>query len=316
MPEKKENLRVIFMGTPDISANILEALLQDSYNIISVYTQPDKKVGRKQVIQKTPVKILAEKNNIPVYDPRKLDEITITQLREQKPDLIILIAYGKILPPAFLDAPSLGAVNIHPSLLPKFRGPSPIQNALLTGEKITGTTIMLMDAGMDTGEILKQAEIEITSTELYAELEKKLTQLSIEILLETLPKWLNGEIMPQKQDDSMATYCKMIRKADGQINWNDSAQVLYNKYRAFSAWPGIFTLWNDKRLKLSNIKFVANNSASHKTGEVFEVDNIIYVQTNSGVIELAEVQLEGKPNTKIVDFVNGHKDFIGSILKN
>lgn len=304
------------MGTPDISADIFEALLQNDYNIISAYTQPDKKVGRKQVIQKSPVKMLAEKNDIPVYDPRKLDEVAIAQLREQKPDLIILIAYGKILPPAVLDAPRLGAVNIHPSLLPKFRGPSPIQNALLTGEKITGTTIMLMDANMDTGEILKQAEVGIAATETYAELEKKLTRLSIETLLDTLPKWLAGEIVPQKQDDSMATYCKMIKKEDGQIDWNDSAQIIFNTYRAFSAWPGIFTLWNGKRLKLNNIKFAATDIASRQNGEVFAIDNIISIQTNSGAIELTEVQLEGKPNTKITDFINGHKDFIGSILKN
>ena len=316
MSENKKDLRVIFMGTPDISADIFEALLQDGYNIISAYTQPDKKVGRKQNLQKSPVKILAEKNSIPVYAPRKLDEVAIAQLCEQKPDLIVLIAYGKILPPAVLDAPRIGAVNIHPSLLPKFRGPSPIQNALLTGEKITGTTIMLMDAGMDTGAILKQAKIEVTATETYIELEKKLTRLSIETLLEILPKWLAGQIVPQKQDDSMATYCKMIKKEDGQINWNDSAQIIFNKYRAFSAWPGIFTLWNSKRLKLNNINIATINTDSHQNGEVFEIDNIIYVQTNSGAIKLVEVQLEGKPNTKITDFVNGHKDFIGSILKN
>jgi methionyl-tRNA formyltransferase len=316
MLENKKDLRIIFMGTPDISADIFAALLQDGYNIISAYTQPDKKVGRKQVVQKSPVKMLAEKNNIPVYDPHKLNETAIKQLCEQKPELIILIAYGKILPPAVLDAPRFGAVNIHPSLLPKFRGPSPIQNVLLNGEKITGTTIMLMDANMDTGAILKQVEVVVTATEKYIELEKKLTRLSIQTLLDTLPKWLAGEIVPQKQDDTSATYCKMIKKEDGQISWNDSAQTIYNKYRAFSTWPGIFTIWNNKRLKLNNIKITATNITSHQNGEVFEIDNMIYVQTNYGMIELLEVQLEGKPNTKIVDFLNGHRDLIGSILKN
>lgn len=316
MSEKKENLRVIFMGTPTIAADIFAALLQDNYNIISAYTQPDKKVGRKQIIEKSPVKILAEKNSIPVYDPRKLDEVAIEELRQQKPDLIILIAYGKILPLAVLDAPRLGAVNIHPSLLPKFRGPSPIQNVLLAGEKMTGTTVMLMDAGMDTGEILKQAEITVSDSETYAELEKKLTTLSIETLLETLPKWLAGEVAPQKQAAANATYCKMIRKEDGKIDWNDSAQVSHNKYRAFKSWPGIFTLWNGKRLKLNSIKLAMRADHTHTSGEIFKADDSIYIQTNSGAIELTEVQLEGKPNTKITDFVNGHKNFVGSILKN
>ncbi|MDD5464722.1 MAG: methionyl-tRNA formyltransferase [Candidatus Moranbacteria bacterium] len=314
MTATKENLRIVFMGTPKISAEILQALLQDKYNIIGVYTQPDKKVGRKQILEKSPVKILAEENGIPVFDPRRLDDEAIAKLREQNPDLIVLIAYGKILPQAVLDLPRLGAVNIHPSLLPKFRGPSPIQSALLAGEKITGTTIMLMDAGIDTGGILQQEQIDITDTETYFELEKKLTDLSIRNLLKVLPKWIGGEIQPQKQVDSKASYCKMIRKEEGQINWNAPAEIIFNKYRAFRSWPGIFATWNDKRLKLNAIEIVAENFTAHKIGEIFQNENSVFVQTGSGAIELKEVQLEGKSAAKISDFVNGYKNFVGSIL--
>ncbi|MDO8241094.1 MAG: methionyl-tRNA formyltransferase [Candidatus Moranbacteria bacterium] len=310
----KKDLRVIFMGTPEISANILEALLQDNYNVVGVYTQPDKKVGRKQVLQKSPVKILAEKNSIPVFDPRRLDEDAIEKLREQNPDLIVLIAYGKILPQVVLDLPRLGAVNIHPSLLPKFRGPSPIQSALLAGEKITGTTIMLMDAGIDTGDILQQEQIAIDDNETYFELEKKLTNISVKLLLETLPKLLAGQAEPQKQNGDEASYCKMIRKEEGQINWNAPAEIIFNKYRAFCNWPGIFTTWNGKRLKLNVIEITMDNLDAHEIGEVFRIDNTIFAQTGSGAIELKEVQLEGRPATKILDFSNGYKNFVGSIL--
>ncbi|KKR22118.1 MAG: Methionyl-tRNA formyltransferase [Candidatus Moranbacteria bacterium GW2011_GWA2_39_41] len=314
MTDTKENLRIVFMGTPEISADILSALLQDKYNIVGVYTQPDKRVGRKQVLQKSPVKTLAEKNSIPVFDPRRLDAEAIENLREMNPDLIVLIAYGKILPQVVLDLPRLGAVNIHPSLLPKFRGPSPIQSALLNGEKVTGTTIMLMDVGIDTGHILQQEQIDIDTNETYFELEKKLTKLSVKLLLETLPKLISGQAKPRKQNDNDATYCKMIRKEEGQVDWNQSAENIFNKYRAFASWPGIFTSWNDKHLKLNSVALATSSFAEYKNGEIFRIENSIFVQTASGAIELKEVQLEGKPVTKILNFSNGYKNFIGSIL--
>ena len=314
MSENKNESRIIFMGTPEFSEEILTSLLDANYNIVAVFTQADKKVGRKQTLEKSPVKLVAEKNDLPVFTPKKLDEVAAAEIENLKADLIILVAYGKILPQTVLNTPKLGAINIHPSLLPKFRGPSPIQNALLAGEKITGTTIMLMDAGIDTGDILRQKEIEITSDETYAELAQKLAKFSAQLLLETLSDFLAGKVVPQKQEDAQVSYCQLIKKTDGQIDWHDCAETIYNKYRAFFNWPGIFTLWNDKRLKLNKINFISDNSNSHKPGEVFKIDDIIYVQANQGWIKLLEIQLEGKPNTKTVDFINGHPDFIGSIL--
>lgn len=314
MSENKKNLRVIFMGTPQLSAEIFRSLLDAGYNIVGVFTQPDKKVGRKQTFEKSPVKTLGEEKNIPVFTPRRLDEVTIKEMRELQPDLIILIAYGKILPQAILEMPKFGAINIHPSSLPKFRGPSPIQNALLAGEKKTGTTIMKMDAGIDTGDILAQEELKIDANDTYAELEQKLLNLSKKLLLKTLPKWVNGEIDPQQQDDSQASYCRMIDKNDGRIDWNDSAETIYNKYRAFRVWPGIFTSWNNKRIKLNRINFISGDSGSRKNGEIFENNGTICVQAGIGAIELLEIQMEGKPNTRIADFINGRPLFIGSIL--
>ncbi|MDP1884434.1 MAG: methionyl-tRNA formyltransferase [Candidatus Moranbacteria bacterium] len=319
MPENKKNLRVVFMGTPEFSATILTALIDDGYGIVGVFTQSDKKVGRKQILEKSPVRIVAEKNGIPVFTPAKLHAEAVEELRSLKPDLIILVAYGKILPQAVLDLPRLGAINIHPSLLPKFRGPSPIQNALLAGEKITGTTIMLMDAGIDTGDILRQKEIAINPDETYVELAEKLSGFSAELLLETLDGFLAGKIVPQKQDGTSASYCKLIKKTDGQIDWEDTAKNIYNKYRAFAAWPGIFTSWNAdgqaKRIQLKKITLIGDDPADRRQpGEIFRQDNSIHVRTADGAIGLAEIQLEGKPAVKAVDFINGYKNFIGSKL--
>ncbi|MDZ4385119.1 MAG: methionyl-tRNA formyltransferase, partial [Candidatus Moranbacteria bacterium] len=241
------------------------------------------------------------------------------ELRKLQPDLIILVAYGKILPQAVLDLPRLGAINIHPSLLPKFRGPSPIQNALLNGETTTGTTIMLMDAGIDTGDILRQRKTGVLPNETYLELADRLAGFSAELLLETLDGFLAGKITPQKQNGVSASYCHLIKKTDGQIDWNDSAKNIHNRYRAFAAWPGIFTSWStdgqSKRIQLKKINLIGDNPMDRRQpGEIFQHTNSIRVQTADGTIELEEIQLEGKPAVRTVDFINGYKNFIGSKL--
>lgn len=316
--ENKKELRIVFMGTPEFSATILLSLINDNYNIVGVFTQPDKKNGRKQILQQSPVRAVAENNSIQVFTPTKLDDDAIKLLHDLNPDLIILVAYGKILPQAVLALPRLGAINVHPSILPKFRGPSPIQNALLSGEKNTGTTIMLMDTGIDTGDILRQKEITIETNETYLDLADKLADFSAKVLLGVLDDFVCKKIVPQKQNEIQASYCQLIRKSDGQINWNDSAENIYNKYRAFVAWPGIFTLWKVtdqmKRLKLNKIVLGNVFSTDHQVGEVFKIENNIFVQTKTGTILLKEVQLEGKPNISVNNFINGHKDFLGSIL--
>jgi methionyl-tRNA formyltransferase len=318
--DKTIKIRTVFMGTSEFSESVLSSLLENQYNIVSVYTRPDKKVGRKQEIQKSPVKIIAEKNNLPIFEPKKFDEAVISELKKQKPDLIVVVAYGKILPKAVLEIPGFGAINIHASLLPKYRGPSPIQNSILNGEEKTGTTIMLMDKDVDTGDILSQQETAIGKNETSFDLFKRLSRISAELLLKTVPLWVERKISPTKQDGAKATLCQLIEREDGKIQWTDEAESIYNRWRAFFPWPGIYTFWEHngvlKRIKLNKIDRLKNNpEVKHHIGEVFQIGDKFGVQTVSGIVTLEEVQLEGKDNLLIDDFINGYPNFIGSILK-
>jgi len=320
MANDPSKLKIIFMGTPEFAEKIMSALVREKYNIISVYTQPDKKVGRKQLLKKSPVKITAEKNSIPVFTPTRLDPEAVSKMTALKPDLIIVAAYGKILPKAVLDLPEFGAINVHASLLPKYRGASPIQNAILNGETKTGATIMLMDAGIDTGDILSQRAIRIEKNETSLELSEKLAGVSADLLLETLPLWLEKKIAPQKQDDSGASLCRMIKREDGKIDWKDSAENIYNRFRAFYPWPGVFSAWERDgktlRLKLNKINISGENQKkTNGPGTVLEIGEKIAIATYRGFVILEAVQLEGKPETKIENFINGYTDFIGSVLK-
>ncbi len=313
-------LKTIFMGTSLFAADILEVLLKNNYNIISVYTGADKKSGPKKEIEKAAVKMLAEEKSLKIFEPKKFDEETIRELSAQEPDLIIVAAYGKILPGEVLRIPGFGALNVHPSLLPKYRGPSPLQNALLEGEDVTGTTIILMDENVDTGDILFQEKIFIDPQDNYVTLLEKAANVSSELLLKTLPLWVERKITPQKQDETQATNCQLIERSDGRIIWTDSAVSVYNRARAFSPWPGIFTYLEkngtDLRLKLHKISLPENMPPSnHKIGEVFKLNEDIAVMTGEGLIILEEIQLEGKDKIGVKDFVNGYPEFIGSVLK-
>ncbi len=315
------------MGTPEFAERILSALISEKYNIISVYTQPDKKVGRKQASEKSPVRISAEKNGIAVFTPSRLDSAAISEIKKQKPDIIVVAAYGKILPEAVLKLPVFGAINVHASLLPKYRGASPIQNAILNGEMETGSTIMLMDEGIDTGDILSQRPVQIGKDETGFELSERLAEISADLLLKTIPLWVEKKITPQKQSGFKASFCQIINREDGKIDWNDSALNIYNRFRALYPWPGIFSAWERSgksiRIKLNKISLPASlrealqagvpkekNKATK--GEVIRIGEKIGVATSRGFVILETVQLEGKPETKIAAFLNGHPDFIGS----
>jgi methionyl-tRNA formyltransferase len=319
MKKDKKNLKIAFMGTPDFSVHILESLLQNKYSIVAAFSQEDKIVGRKKIIKKSPVKIFCEENEIPIFTPKKMDKETVQILRDKQADLIILVAYGKILPKIVLETPPLGAINIHPSLLPKFRGPSPVQNALLEGEKITGSTIMLMDEGVDTGDILRQKKIPIDDQETYIELKKKLAPFSADLLAETLDDFLEGKIIPQKQDSSKASYCRLIKREDGKINWNENGKSIFNRFRAFFGWPGIYALWNSggiaKRIKLNRISLIEGDFTDKKIGETFLHDDFLCVKCGAGAIAIHEMQLEGKVNMPSTSFINGYKNFLGAILE-
>lgn len=322
MPEKnkEKEIRIIFMGTSKFASEILGAIIAADFNIISVFTKADKKSGRDREIKESKIKTTAKTRDIPVFQPERLDEESIAEIKNQKPDLIVVAAYGKIIPKEIIDIPRFGTLNIHPSLLPKFRGPSPIQNALLRGETETGTTLMLIDQGIDTGDIIKQVKTEISPKETYLELSDRLAQLSSSLLIETLPLWIEKKIKPVRQLDCEATLCQLIERNDGRILWTDEAESIFNRYRALSPWPGIFAFWENenanKRIKLNKISFTKNNpSEKHHLGEVFKFEEKIGVQTTLGIIILEEVQMEGKENVKIENFINGYRDFIGSLLK-
>ncbi len=319
--QEKSKFKVVFMGTSDFAADILKALVKANYNLVTIYTRADSKIGRKQEINETPIKQIAQEKNLLVLQPEKFTPEVIAELENIKPDLIVVAAYGKILPKRVLEIPKFGCLNVHPSLLPKFRGPSPVQNTLLFGAKQTGTTIMLMDAGMDSGDILAQEKIDIKPKELFPQLLKRLALLSAELLEKTIPLWLEKKIETEKQNPQEATLCQLIERGDGKINWNQEAYEIFNQYRALYPWPGVFTFWESKenlilRLKLTDIDWKKDNSSfENEIGKVFQKNDSIGVQTLQGVILLNEVQLEGKKSMKIKDFLNGYPDFLNSFLK-
>lgn len=315
----KEKIKIVFMGTSWLSKEVLSSLIEEKYNIAAVFTQPDKKIGRKQEIKPGPIKELSEIKKIKLFQPAKINEEAIEEIRNINPDLIVVFAYGKIIPKEVLEIPKFKCINIHPSLLPKFRGPSPIQNAILAGEKETGITIMLMDEKVDHGDILSQIKVPIDPEDTTETFTKKIIPLSSKLLSETILKWAEGKIKPQKQDESNASYCQLIEREDGHIFWDLEAREIYDKFRAFQPWPGIFTGWENEngisRLKLKKISIDEKDVEKHEIGEVFKLDEKIAVKTSKGSVILEEIQLEGKKAANIKEFVNGHKDFVGNILK-
>lgn len=317
MDNKK--VKIIFMGTPHFAEVVLEAVITAGYAIAAVFTQPDKKIGRKQESRKTPVKILAEKRNITIFEPENLSNRKIVDaVAKLHPDLIIVAAYGKILPKAILEIPKYGSINVHASLLPKFRGASPVQGAILAGEKETGVTLMLMSEKLDAGEIIAQKKIKISREDNVQTLTNKLAKAGGELLIKTLPDWIRGRIKTVPQNKKGVSYCRTIKKENGRIDWRESAEVIYRKWRAYVHWPGIFTFFYDKKarkqLKLIEIEKVPEADSREKTGKVIEYKKQIAVQTGKGLIVLKKIQLEGKESTDALSFSRGKRNFIGSRL--
>jgi methionyl-tRNA formyltransferase len=309
-------VRTIFMGTPKFAVTILESLLQSSCQVLAVYTQPDKPAGRGRPVVFPPVKKLALERQIPVIQPEtfKSSEV-VEKLASFQPELIIVAAFGAILPPEVLSLPKFACLNVHPSLLPRHRGPSPVANTILCGDELTGVTIMLMDAGMDTGPILAQEKVGISFTNTTGELSSKLADVGAKLLLETLPKWLGGELGPQPQDESQATYSKLITSKDAEIDWHLSAVELWWRVRAYNPWPSCYTCCQGKRLKI-NKAIPFGGLAEGGVGEVVALAESpgVGVVTGDGILGLCQVQLEGKREMSVDDFVRGKRDFIGCVL--
>lgn len=304
--------RIILMGTPEFTVPVLDALTHTTHEIVGVFTRPDQPAGRGKQLQASPVKQIAQARGLPVFQSTTLRKReTIVQLRNLAPDVIIVAAYGLILPPDVLAIPPHGCVNTHASLLPRHRGAAPIPAAILAGDAETGITLMQMDAGIDTGPILAQRAIPIADDDTTGTLTTKLSRVAAELLIETLPLILAGDIVPQPQDEARATYAKTIRKEEGLIDWTRPAEEIARRVRAFNPWPSAFTFWNSTQLKILRAE-AASAKIHAKPGCVVKLPDPIAVATGDGVLILREVQLAGKRAMKIEEFVRGQRDFVGS----
>ena len=306
-------MKIIFMGTPDFAAASLEALIDSRHEIQAVVTQPDKPKGRKGELTPSPVKVVAEEKGIKVYQPLKVrDEEFVKTLRTYNPDVIVVVAFGQIIPLSILQMPKFGCVNIHGSLLPKYRGAAPIQWAVLDGEKETGITTILMDEGIDTGDILLKKTIQIDTDETSGSLFDKLMALGAKTILETLDELEKGSLTPTKQGESPTAYAKMLTKAMGLIDFTRSAKELDCFVRGMDPWPSAYTLLAGKTLKLWKVRAV---DGSGKAGSVIEIGKESFtIACGEGAIEVLEVQLEGKKRMSAGDFLKGSTLNIGQEL--
>ena len=310
--------RLIFMGTPEFAVPSLEALIHSSYQVVAVYTQPDRKAGRGQRAVLSPVKRLASSRGIEVQQPDSLKVTSaVDLLASLTPELIVVAAFGQILPREVLALPKFGCVNVHPSLLPRYRGSSPIATAILQGDEVTGVTIMLMDSGLDSGPILSQKTVSISADDTTGSLAERLAQAGAQLLVETLALWLEGKIKPQPQEEGQASYTKAITKEDGEIEWQLPAIQLWWRVRAFDPWPGCYTWWRERRLKVSKVVPLGEGK-SGKAGKVVALPQpgpaAVGVETGNGVLGLLRVQLEGKREMSAEEFMRGQRDFVGSLL--
>lgn len=316
----REPLRLVFMGTPDYVVPVLDSLNSaDRVEVIGVYTPPDRPKGRGRSMEMPPVKSFALEHSLPVFQPQSLrPESAQQELAGLQPDVIVVAAYGKLLPQAALSTPPHGCLNIHPSILPKYRGPSPVATAILDGDQATGVTLMLLDQGMDTGPIIAQKRLPLHGTETAETLTPALFQLGGELLLEILRPWVAGELKAQEQDESSATITSKLQRTDGEADWRLSAEDLERRHRAFTPWPGLFTVWDGKVLKLLDVAPLPPESGtSSEPGRVVSSsgpDSIIAVATSDGLLALRTVQLEGRRAQSAAEFMRGYPAFTGAQL--
>ena len=305
--------KVVFMGTPDFAVPTLQALI-DHYAVIGVVTQPDRPAGRGGRVQMSPIKELALKHNIPVFQPEKLRrKEAIEELKQWQPDVYVVAAFGQILPQAVLDIPPHGSINIHASLLPRWRGAAPIHAAIRAGDSETGVTIMKMDAGLDTGPMLLKGAIPIASDETAQTLHDKLARLGATLLMAALPPYLAGELQPQPQPEDGVTIAPQIKKEEGEIDWTQDAASIERLVRAFTPWPGTYTTFRGKQLKIHAGEYTPGQL---DVGLVEVVHSQVAIGTGDGLFLPTEVQLAGKNRTDIESFVNGYNDFISTTLPN
>ena len=300
-----QELRTVFMGTPDFALQTLQGLIDAGCNMVGVYTQPDRPKGRGKQLAAPPVKELAQKYEIPVFQPTKLrNPEAVAELENLKPDLIVVVAYGQILPKSVLDIPKHGCINVHASLLPKYRGAAPINKAIIDGEQVTGITTMYMDVGLDTGDMLVKKATPIGPDETAGELHDRLAILGREAMEETLARLCAGTLQREAQDDEQSSYAPMMKKEDGRIDWSRSAQKVHNHVRGLDPWPGAFTTYNGELLKLAGTS--PSTSGGAQPGQVLEADsNGVRIACGEGSLLVGELQLAGKKRLSAGDFLRG-----------
>ena len=312
-------MKVVFMGTPDFAVGALESIIKAGHEVTCVVTQPDKPKGRGKEVQISPVKACALQYDIPVFQPVKIKtEESVAQLRTYEADIFVVAAFGQILSKEILDMPKYGCVNIHASLLPKYRGAAPIQWAVIDGEKETGVTIMQMNEGLDTGDILMQEVVVLDAKETGESLFDKLALCGADLIVKALVRIEEGSLTPVKQDDSKSTYAKMLRKEIGRLDFSQDAVVLERKIRGLNSWPSAYTHFKGKTLKIWDADVVEKNSLTvNSYGEVCEVDKESFsIQTGNGLLKIKEVQLEGKKRMEVSAFLLGYPIEKGMVFPN
>jgi methionyl-tRNA formyltransferase len=298
--------RTIFFGTPEFATPSLIKLIEGGFNVVAVVTSPDELTGRKNQLAPSAIKVLAQEKGLKVLQPSSLksDEF-FEEFKKIQPDVCVIVAYGKIIPQRYLDIPRYGFVNIHPSLLPKYRGPSPIQSAILNGEIETGVTIMKIDAEMDHGPIISNTKYQISNHKYYPEIEKELALIGADLLLDVLPKYLDNSVVVQEQDHNQATYCKKYERQDGHIDWSKTTEQIYNQIRALNPNPGVWTSLNGKTLNIFKAEIATRDSQDEV---IREKDKLLIRTGNDKYISPTLLQLEGKKMLPAKDFLNGLRD--------
>ena len=310
-------MKVVFMGTPDFAVNVLQGLIDNNYDVVGVVSQPDKEVGRKRILTPTPVKEVALKYNIPVFQPVKIrnDYDAILAL---EPDIIITCAYGQIIPKAILDYPKLGCINVHGSLLPKLRGGAPIHHAIMDGLKETGITIMYMDVSMDSGDIISQRSIPITDSDNVGILWDKLSLLGRDLLIDTLPSIIEGTNERIKQDESLVTFGYNVKREEEHVDFNKTSREVFNHVRGLNPWPSAYAILDDQEMKIYECDILIKEFSTKTCGEIVDVTKEgIVVKTSDGSVILKTIKPFGKKMMNAKDYVNGigKDNLIGKVLK-
>ena len=320
-------VRVVFMGSPEFALPTLRRLLESEHQVVAVYTQPDRPAGRGRALTPPPAKALALEHGVPVLQPESLrGPEEAARLRDLAPDLVVVAAYGLILPRSILEVPRHGCLNVHASLLPRHRGASPVAAAILAGDRETGVTIMRMDPGMDTGPVLAQRAVLIDPWDSAGTLSHRLASLGADLLLETIPAWVEGRARPQPQDGALATYCPKIRKEDGRIDWSATAETVWRLVRAYNPWPGAFTYHHGEQLRIL-AAWPLDAEAEEPPGTVVPVPDeearipgapheppVFGVATGQGVLAVFQVQRAGRRVLSAAEFLRGQRDLLGARL--